>query len=96
MPIRLWESFRNLLTFDSSDITNANFTAKQSAGIDFEQLRKIYFQVICSTMETSEFEVLSGNATFGAASDCVTNRLDLMADKYWKAWEKFGVILPLL
>ena len=96
LPTRLWQCFRELLSFDSSDVENVVNIVKQSIGIDFEQLRKIYCQVIGSNMETSELRVLDGRASPESARDCRINGLDLIADKYCKAWEKFGLVLPVL
>ncbi len=93
LPTTLWDRFRSLVPFDSSNIAKANIVVKQSAGINFEQLRKIYFQVMCTTMEKSEIQVLTGKASLEAASECMSKKLNMMADKYYKAWEKFGVIL---
>jgi hypothetical protein len=90
LPTRLLSSFRDLVSFDSDDIDRAGSIMKQAVGIEFEQLRIIYCQVISTTMDASEVNVLSGNATIDAAKDSVNYGLDSMASKYCKAWGKFG------
>jgi hypothetical protein len=96
LPTRLLSSFRDLVSFDSGDIDRAGSIVKQTVGIDFEQLRTIYCQVISNTMDINKVNVLSDKATIQDARDCVNYGLDSMVVKYQKAWEKFGLVLPVL
>ena len=96
LPTRLLESFRTFVSVNEHDLANAEKAVMQSAGIDFDELREIFFCVMRSTMMAREFAVLTGKATPEAARDCITYKRDSMANQYCKAWEKFGVILPVI
>jgi hypothetical protein len=97
LPTRLWQCFRDLLSLDSSDVENAEKIVKESIGIDFEQLRAFFFQVIqYSTMTASALTVLNGKAGFETARDCRMHDLGSIADNYCRAWEKFGLVLPVI
>jgi hypothetical protein len=96
LPTRLWQCFRDLLSLDSSDVENAERIVKQSIGIDFEQLRAFFFQVIMSTMPASAVNVLNGRASFETARDCRMHGLGPLVDNYCRAWEKFGLVLPAI
>jgi intergrase/recombinase len=96
LPTRLWDNFRSMVSFSESDIKNANTISKQEAGIDFAEIRKIYYSVMFGTMDANEIQVLTGKAKKEVAIDCMTQKLDLLTYKYCKAWEKFGVILPVV
>jgi hypothetical protein len=62
------------------DIANAGNMAKQSAGVDFEQLKKFYFYVMSSTMEASEIQVLNGRAALKLQVIAEYYRPDSMTD----------------
>lgn len=96
LPSRLWDSFRNVVSFGESDIKNANTIAKHQVSIDFAELRKIYYSVMLGAMHIDEVRVLTGKASVEAARDCLIYRVDSLAENYCKAWEKFGIVLPVL
>jgi hypothetical protein len=95
LPSRLWDNFRAIASLGEGDIKNANAIAKRVANIDFVDFREIYFLAMQSTMELHEIQVLNGKASFDNVLDCMA-QLDSLAEKYCKAWEKIGIILPVL
>ena len=96
LPTRLWQCLRDSVVFDSDDTDKASIIATRSVGICFGQLQRIFCKVMSSTMSASEVKVLNGSASLEAAKDCRMNRLDSIADKYCKAWEKFGLVVPVI
>jgi intergrase/recombinase len=96
LPSRLWDNFRSMISFSESEIKNANTISKQEAGIDFAEIRKIYYSVMLGTMDANEIRILGGKTNYEAAKDCMTFGLDSMMDRYCKAWEKYGLVLPVL
>lgn len=89
-------SFGALTSLDSSDIANSSIASKQSAGINFKQVRNINYQVMRGTMETDEIQVLIGKANYDAARDCLSYDLDIMTRHYSEAWAKCSVVLPVI
>jgi hypothetical protein len=85
-----------MLSLSESDIKNAGTIAKQEVGIDFAEIRKIYYSVFVETMNTDELQALSGKATFEAAWDFLTYKMDSLGENYYLAWEKFGIILRVV
>jgi hypothetical protein len=84
-----------MVSFNESDVNSANTLIEQEAGIDFTKIRTIYYSVMQGTMDTNEIQVLSGKASLEVAMDCTT-QLDSLTVKYCRAWEKHGMILPIL
>lgn len=95
LPSRLWQNFRAIVPFGERDLKNAEAVAKRIAGIDFADIRRLYCSVIRRTMDTNETQVMIGKATMEVASYCIT-QVEVMTEKYCKAWEKVGIILPVL
>jgi hypothetical protein len=95
MPSRLWDNFRGIVSFSEGDTKYAESVARRIATIDFDDIRKMYYSVMQGTMAYGEIQVLTGRATMDAAIDCMT-QLESLSVKYYKAWEKCGIILPVL
>lgn len=95
LPSRLWNNFRSIVSFSEGDIKNANAIVKSATGDDFADIRKIYYSVMQGTMDKNEIQVLTGRANMETATHCMTH-LDLLIVKYYNAWEKVGIILPVL
>jgi hypothetical protein len=47
-------------------------------------------------LSKSAVSVLNGKAGFETARDCRMHDLGSIADNYCRAWEKFGLVLPVI
>ena len=93
MPTMIWQKFRERSSFSEAEQQAANKITKHDAGILYMAMRKIHYNVMRSnTMMTFEqADVLAGRAKSTSAQYYVAYDLDIMAEKYKKAWRSFGV-----
>jgi hypothetical protein len=93
LPTKMWEQFRKLAKFDRHDIVAAHSITKRDADILYMGLRKIHYNIMRfkDTMTSDEADALAGRAKTVSAQHYVLHDLRLLADKYVKAWNNFGV-----
>ena len=96
LPMMLWQQFRSLPAFNEGDIKAADKLVSKAAGIKFSDIRSIFGQVMRGTMNTRQVEILIGAASQSAARSSFVLGIDEMSRCYVLAWEKAGVILPVL
>jgi hypothetical protein len=96
MPSLLWERFRELTSFNESDIRAADKVVKQSAGIDLSCVCRIFYAVMKQTTTEEQIDILSGKASPAAAKCCLLFGIDELVRRYVDGWERVGVILPIL
>jgi intergrase/recombinase len=88
LPTRIWTAFRELASFNDSDIKIAHSVTKRAAGIRYMELRKLHYNVMCKAMEMHEADVLAGRAKTVAARHYAMYELDKMAERYKECWKK--------
>ena len=94
IPTNIWNQFRKLPRFTRrEEISSAHNITKREAGVKFMDLRKLHYNVVRSTMDPNEADILAGRAKTVAAQHYALYQLDKMTEAYKEAWEKLGVLL---
>ena len=96
LPALLWQQFRSLPAFNESDIKAADKAVSKAAGIKLSDIRSIFSQVMRGTMNSGQVDILIGVASQSAARSSFVLGIDEMVRYYVLAWERAGVILPVL
>jgi hypothetical protein len=96
MPTLLWDRFRALTAFNESDIGAADKVVKESVGIELSCVCKIFYSLMQKMMNSDQVAVLVGNAKPCAARWCLLFELDEMLERYVRAWENAGIVLPVI
>jgi hypothetical protein len=96
LPTILWQQFRGLPAFNECNIKAADKITNKSARIKFSVIRSIFYQVMSDTMNSEQLGILIGSASHSAARNYLILAIDDMIRSYILAWERAGLILPVL
>jgi intergrase/recombinase len=91
LPTVMWEQFRNIPSFNHTDIDIAHKLTKKNANLMFVELRKLHYNIMRRSMDMNEADILAGRAKSVSAKHYAIYELDKLTEAYAQAWEKFGV-----
>lgn len=96
LPTMLWQQFRNLPVLNEIDVKPADKVVSKVARVKFSDIRSIFHRAMAAEMNAEELDILAGSASPSAARNCLMLEADKMVRAYVLAWERAGVVLPVL
>ena len=95
LPIKYWNKLRSLKKFDYYDISAAHRIMKRDVGNPYIAMRKIHFNVMRfkEMLNIDEAEVLAGRFKSVSARYYILHDPEKLAEKYFIAWQNFGINL---
>lgn len=94
LPTGLWTRFRGLVSYGASDI-EASQEILKTMDLTFLKLRRLYHEILASSMAITDMDVLTGRADRIEAQYLLED-IDALIAKYVRAWQSFGLILPVI
>jgi hypothetical protein len=94
LPTGLWTRFRGLVYYGASDI-GASQEILKTMNLTFLKLRRLNHDILSSSMNMNEMDVLIGRVDRIEAQYLLED-IDALIAKYVRAWQRFGLILPVI